>query len=112
MVRPSPELLNQLNYILEDDQWSISAADASLYLCAKSHSGSMLLTGDKEPRNFAEEKRLEVHGTIWLFQQFLRSEISTPVELCSALQKLRDDKTVRLPHRKLSALIEEVRARV
>lgn len=104
----SLKFLNRLNYFLEENQWMVSPVDASLYLLAKSYSGSILLTGDGELRKLAQSNGLEVHGTIWLFQQFFRSEISTPTKLCSALQKLRNDKTVRLPDHEMSVLIEEI----
>lgn len=64
IIRQSPEILNRLDYTLEDAQWKISPADASLYLLAESHPGSILLTGDKDLRDFSEENGLDVHGTI------------------------------------------------
>lgn len=111
VIELPPERINRLNDIREDDRKRLSTADASLCMLADSHAGSILLTGDKELRNFAEENGLEVHGTIWLFRQFFRGGISTPLELCSALQKLIDDQTVRLPYRELSTLIEEIGTR-
>lgn len=110
VISLSPELINGSKHLLKDDLWRISLADASLFTLAQSLSGSILLTGDKKLRNHARSTELEVHGTIWLFRQFFRSKISTPVELCSALQKLSDDKTVRLPDHEISALIKEISA--
>lgn len=106
----SPELFNRLDDILEYDCTGLTGADASIYVLAEGHSGSILLTGDQELRNFARANELEVHGTIWLFELFFRTGIGTRAELCCALQKLKDDSTVWLPSGKISALIEEINA--
>ena len=89
----------------------LSMADASVFALAQDSSGSILLTGDKHLRAFAQGHEIEVHGTIWLFHQFLRNNIGTKEELSSAVQKLIDDDAVRLPRPHLSALIEEIKAR-
>lgn len=106
----SPKSFNRLDDILEYDCTGLTGADASLCVLAEERSGSILLTGDQDLRNFAQNNGLEVHGTIWLFELFYRTGIGTQAELCCALQKLKDDSKVWLPRGKISALIEEINA--
>lgn len=110
IVDLSPKLIDRLDDILENDCRGLSGADASLYVLAEDHSRSILLTGDRDLRNFAQENGLEVHGTIWLFKQFIRAGIGTQAELRSGLQRLKDDSTVWLPNDNISELIEEINA--
>jgi len=45
-----------------------------LALTLAKHEGCQLLTGDKALREAAKELNVEVHGTIWLVEQILKSE--------------------------------------
>ena len=99
------------SYSVSEANQHLSVEDASVFVLAQESSGSILLTGDKRLRAFAQDHEIEVHGTIWLFRQFLRGRIGTNVELSSAVQKLIDDDTVRLPWPHLSALIQEIKAK-
>lgn len=86
----------------------LSQADASILVLAKTLPNSILLTGDKRIRNISRDHEIEFHGTIWLFREFVRNGIGTNAELCAALEKLKNDKSVWLPSDEISALIAEI----
>lgn len=57
-----------------------------------------LLTGDKRMRALANEERVEVHGVLWVIDQFAEHRVVRKPMLASALRGMLDDPQTRLPH--------------
>lgn len=74
----------------------ISLEDASTLLFA-GKSESILLTGDKRLRLHAEERGIETHGLLWVFDMLVARGALLPEVAAERLQKLIDSGTTRLP---------------
>jgi len=57
-----------------------------------------LLTGDKRMRALANEECVEVHGVLWVIDQFAEHHVVQKPMLASALGGMLDDPQTRLPH--------------
>jgi predicted nucleic acid-binding protein len=74
----------------------VSINDLFAVLLAEAR-GTMLLTGDKRLRRIAEqEHHLQVHGTLWVLDQFIKRKLILPTEASSALRKMVESGS-RLP---------------
>ncbi len=49
----------------------------------------ILLTGDKKLRSEAEDKGMEVHGSIWVVQMIIEAKLITPAKGIELLEKLK-----------------------
>ena len=54
--------------------------------------GAMLLSGDKPLRKAGAERGIEVHGTLWIFDQLVEREILSGKDAASKLEHLRSQK--------------------
>jgi predicted nucleic acid-binding protein len=84
----------------------LSVHDGFAFALAENHPGCILLTGDNELRTFASQNNMEVHGILWVIDQFHRHKIKPATALLAVLQALYADPTVRLPRRELTAIIK------
>jgi hypothetical protein len=50
---------------------------------------AILLSGDKPLRNAGKEKQIEVHGTLWIFDQLVEMKLLPPGIAASKLEYLR-----------------------
>jgi rRNA-processing protein FCF1 len=62
-------------------------ADRSVLYLADS-LGAVLLGGDSDLRKEAEKRQVEVHGSIWLFEQFYLEKIQSAERMINNLEKL------------------------
>jgi predicted nucleic acid-binding protein len=67
----------------------ISIPDCSVLLLAQRLKG-ILLTGDANLRFCAEQTGVEVHGTLWIFDQLVAASVLPPVEAAKRLERLRE----------------------
>ncbi|HNK51407.1 MAG TPA: hypothetical protein PKX75_20460, partial [Nitrospira sp.] len=88
----------------------LSIHDGFAFALAESHPSSILLTGDRSLRTFATDRKIEVHGLLWVVDQLHRNSIATIKTLHAALQLFDADPTVRLPPRELAAYIRRYQA--
>lgn len=65
-----------------------------------------VITGDRQMRNFAESKSIEVHGIIYLFDEMIRNKILSPSCGAAKLMELRAI-NVRLPKSEIESRIEK-----
>jgi len=69
----------------------------------------MLLTGDKGLRNEAEERGLEVHGSIWVVMKIIDAKLVSAekgIELFEKLKIVNDS----LPKEEIEKLIKRLKA--
>ena len=86
--------------LLEINKFSVvdsrlSEQDWSAYFYAQ-HENSLLLTGDRRLKNFAESKGVTAYGILWIFDQLVENSCLTKEEACAGLQ-LMMTKNKRLP---------------
>ncbi len=67
-----------------------------------------LLTGDRKLRNEAEDLKIEVHGSIWVINEFIEKEIVTKTKGVKLLEKLKLINT-SLPHDEIDRLIKRLK---
>ncbi len=68
--------------------------------------GAVVLTGDRLMRSTSEGLKLEVHGLLWLFDQFLENGLATRVEAVSCLRLVMESNP-RLPVAECKARLEK-----
>jgi predicted nucleic acid-binding protein len=83
----------------------LSIHDGFAFVLAESHPGCILLTGDSHLRSLASTYGIEVHGLLWVLDEFHAHGLCAAAELVAALRTLEQDPTVRLPRRELMAFI-------
>ena len=86
----------------------LSASDRACLAVARHHSGSILLTDDRQLRRAAEETQVPVHGSLWAVDQMaIRSFPAERLE--KALRIWRDDVSTYLPESKIDKLLKRLR---
>lgn len=85
-----------------------SRQDLSGLLLAQSRN-AILLTGDGALRAVAEKEEIKVHGTLWVVDQLVDSEIIAPRKGARALQLMADHPMRRLPMKGLQKRVRKWR---
>lgn len=80
------ELSGLLDFRLEKPQ--LSEQDCSTILLSMKTNG-LLITSDKNLKEFARCKGLEVHGHLWLFDQMVDANTITPLHAAEKLEELK-----------------------
>lgn len=88
----------------------LSIHDGFAFALAERHPGCILLTGDRSLRTFATDRKIEVHGLLWIVDQLHCNNLVAVKALHAALQLFVADPTVRLPTRELAAYIRRYQA--
>ena len=65
----------------------LSPVDLAALLVTR-ESADLLLTGDSRLRAFSEELGVEVHGTLWLLDQFVVEALISAQEAAAALERM------------------------
>lgn len=84
---------------------NLSIPDIAVCYYAKNGSYK-LITGDRQLRNYAMGKNLEVHGILYIFDELVRNCIITPAMGAAKLIELRAV-NVRLPKSEIEARIKK-----
>jgi len=87
------ELSVLLDFRLEKPQLSVQ--DCSTILLSMKTDG-LLISSDKNLREFAKCKGLEVHGHLWLFDQMVNANTITPLRAAEKLNELKNIVNPRL----------------
>jgi predicted nucleic acid-binding protein len=95
-VLQSDEIGTALAQAYRKRQPNLSAPDAFSLVVAK-QGGHILLAGDGSLRDLAADEGVEVHGTLWVFDELHRGEILQPEQLSQALEVVSQNKRCRLP---------------
>lgn len=84
---------------------NMSIVDFSVYYYAKKHS-AILLTGDRQLRKYAENKKVTVKGVLFVFDELVAREI---IDVQTAVQKLREllNINIRLPFSEIEKRIKK-----
>lgn len=87
---------------------AISAYDAIALAIAKTR-GYILLTGDKALRKAAEKENVEVHGTLWIFDELTQTGTITEDEYFNFMMALKkhNGSTIRLPAAEIEKRIQK-----
>lgn len=80
---------NELEEIvtLQRSKPTLSIEDFSVFYFAQKKSAT-ILTGDKAFRTFAEKKKMDVKGVLWIFDEIEKSSIIKKKDLAESLEKL------------------------
>lgn len=105
---PGESVLRAQQAVREVPQLSIH--DGFAFALAESHQSCILLTGDRSLRAFATDRKIEVHGLLWVIDQLHRNNLVAVKALLAALQLFDKDPTVRLPTRELAAYMRRYQA--
>ena len=90
---------------LREHHRSLSANDCFCLVAARACRG-ILLTGDALLRRVATEKRVRVHGVLWVIDELIAVGACPTSLLVEALRVWRDDRTVFLPRHEISKRLE------
>ena len=69
------------------DKPDLEIQDASVFLLAR-RIRAVLMTGDQDLRTYSEIEQIEVHGTLWIFDQLVEKKLLNPADAAKRLQKL------------------------
>jgi len=75
----------------------LSANDCFCLVATLRRRDSILLTGDAQLRQVAKQRKVEVHGVLWIIDQLQEQAVAGQKVLISALEIWRNDPTVFLP---------------
>jgi len=92
-------------YILKQDHINLSLEDVSVFFLSRKHK-AMILSNDGPLRILADDSRIEYHGTLWLLDEMVKSDIIPPNEAITALKKMLDNKRW-LPRQECDRLIRK-----
>jgi predicted nucleic acid-binding protein len=96
------ELIETYNHL------ELGETDLSVLLAAEKYQG-MILSGDGALRKIAMERKIEVHGTIWVLEELIKAGKITPLMAAERLSYLLDLKGTKrrfLPKSVCAARIE------
>jgi predicted nucleic acid-binding protein len=82
-------------------------ADRSVLYYATNREG-ILISGDKNLKKEAQEKGLEVHGTIWIISEMFRQNILGLTNTISTLEELKEINPF-LPIEEINLIIKEIK---
>ena len=85
--------IDELNTLIDfyEEQKSksnISLQDCSVWTYSKAN-GYVLMTGDGNLRKAAKADGIEVHGILYIFDQFVEHQLLTPAEAANKLEELK-----------------------
>ncbi len=83
----------------------LSMSDKSVLLLADKING-MVLSGDDLVRKTCKRIKIEVHGILWLIDQFVQNALITNADACAALKDLMDYNK-RLPRLDCKRYVED-----
>ena len=86
---------------------NITLQDCSVWTYSRDN-GYMLMTGDGKLRSAAKADGIEVHGILYIFDQFVEHQLLTPAEAADKLEELKL-LNQRLPKSELDKRIEHWR---
>lgn len=104
IINSSGEELIEISKIASSSN-GLSIQDCSVYYFASKLQG-ILLTGDGKLRKFSTKKGIEVHGIIYLFDEFLSNHIIDYQTAIKKIELLLSFNT-RLPKKEIEKQIEE-----
>ena len=90
-------------FIIKQLHSRLSVNDCFCIVTAHHFEDAVLLTGDRSLKNVAHDRGLEVHGILWITEQFRLLGLCQNRLLCATLNIWRNDKSVFVPNK----LIEE-----
>lgn len=65
----------------------VSIEDCSVWYWAEQNN-AIILTGDRRLRNAASNSGIEVHGSLWVLDEFVKQQTLTKQEACKAIKEL------------------------
>lgn len=89
----------------------LSEADSSALALAKSRDWT-LLAGDGLMREVALQKQIEVHGTLWVFDEYFKHGLVGGQELSEILKTMLKDPRIRLPRHEIKERIQQYRKEI
>ena len=94
VIAVSEEDLTEINKLSIEDP-RLSEQDWSAYYYAQQEN-SLLLTGDKRLKNYAQSKGIAAYGVLWVFDQLVENNCITKEAACAYLQRMMNNNK-RLP---------------
>jgi len=69
---------------------ALSIGDLSCLVYAENHN-AVIVAGDRNLRLLATQKKIEVHGSLWLLDELIERGIITPTKAAAALKLMLDN---------------------
>jgi predicted nucleic acid-binding protein len=90
---------------LKQDHINLSLEDVSVFFLSRKHK-AMILSNDGPLRILADDSGIEYHGTLWLLDEMVKSDIIPPDEAITALKQMLNSKRW-LPRQECERLIKK-----
>ena len=91
---------------IQSQKPQLSDKDCSAFHCAQKLNAS-LITSDNTLRKFAEQKKVEVHGHLWVFDALVEHKCITPMKAIAKLNELNSTNIkLNLPKKECEVRIE------
>lgn len=87
----------------------LSANDCFCLVASLRREHAILLTGDAQLRMAAEQRRIEVHGVLWIIDELAERELADYQVLVAALEIWLSDRSVFLPENEIAARLRRLR---
>jgi hypothetical protein len=78
-------------FTLKQEHIELSVEDVSVFFLSRKHS-AMIVSNDGPLRDLADATRIEYHGTLWLLDEMIKSDILSPQDAAVALRSMLDNK--------------------
>lgn len=89
---------------------TLSVHDGFAFALAEHHEGCILLSGDDALRKLGTKHKIEVHGVLWVLDQFHQRGLAPASALVNILRAFIDDTSIRLPRKELAAYLRKYEA--
>lgn len=87
IIKFSAEEIDDIARLKQSSHGKVSLQDCSIWFCAKKHS-ACILTNDMALTKNARADRIEVHGLLFVLDQFVQNGILPPELVADKLEKL------------------------
>jgi predicted nucleic acid-binding protein len=102
---PGERVLRAQHIVREVPKLSVN--DGFAFALAEQHQGCILLSGDDALRKLGTKHAIEVHGVLWVLDQFHQRDLTSASAIVAILRAFAQDASVRLPHRDLAFYIRK-----
>lgn len=108
IIKFSAEEIEDIARLKQSSHGKVSLQDCSIWFCAKKHS-ACILTNDMALTKNARADRIEVHGLLFVLDQFVQNGILPPELVADKLEKLAGENKW-LPEKIIEGLITKWRS--
>lgn len=96
-------------FAIKAERPRLSANDCFCLVASLRRENAILLTGDAQLRQAAEQRAVEVHGVLWIIDRLSELDGADGQILITALEIWRDDPSVFLPANEITVRLRRLR---